>query len=172
MTTPPNAQEPQAITDARFRLRYGEQGGLPAPLSGDDELVAAYDAMKAERDAAVRALEHVRQQAAIWKQEARTQKHTVDEVGAVLGGVPDYGPIVSNVTALAAERNRLAAVVKRVRTFCETEAQIEDRGDWHRIGRIATAAKVLAILHAPHKNVASGQNTPNATETYDAGARG
>ncbi len=67
--------------------------------------------MADERDAAVRALEHVRQQAGAWKQEALTQKHTVDSVGAVLGGIPDYGPIVETVTAMA---GRLAACEKIV----------------------------------------------------------
>lgn len=115
MTTPPNAQEPQAILVLREIAGDKKAGPIMSRLMAD--IFAAYDALKAERDATVQALQHVRQQAAGWKQEARTQKNTVDEVGAVLGGVPDYGPIVASVTALVAERDRLAAVVEKARAW-------------------------------------------------------
>lgn len=64
------------------------------------------------------ALAHVRNQAGVWKQEARTQRATVEAVGDALGGLPDHGPIVERVRALVAaapgpptRRQRIEAVI-------------------------------------------------------------
>jgi hypothetical protein len=50
--------------------------------------------------------EAILQQARIWALEARTQKSTVDEVGSILGGIPDWGPIAAGVEALKADAER------------------------------------------------------------------
>jgi hypothetical protein len=53
-----------------------------------------------------RELDAVIQQARIWSQEAKTQKATVNEVGAILGGIPDWGPISKNVAAVVKDAER------------------------------------------------------------------
>ena len=75
-----------------------------------------------ERDARER--EHLLQQAQSWAQEARTQRATVREVGSVLGGVPDWGPIATMVAALRAEVERLQA----------------DRDHWREANRASLSA--------------------------------
>lgn len=50
----------------------------------------------AQRDAILK-------QARIWSGEAKAQKATVDAVGEILGGVPDWGPIAQGVEQLRAE---------------------------------------------------------------------
>lgn len=101
MTTPqPQAQSLKALRD------YSEWAGKPPVL----EIAAAeIERLTAELAHATRALEHVRQQASIWHQEANTQRAAVIGVGAALGGLPDYGPIVSSVEAMAAELAGLKA---------------------------------------------------------------
>lgn len=83
--------------DRQKRMRVAADAARDAlaalPPPADPSLVARLE--RAET-----ALEHVRRQAGIWKQEARTQKATVDGVGAIVG-LPDYGPIVAAVEALA-----------------------------------------------------------------------
>jgi hypothetical protein len=80
--------------------------------------------LHAQAEAATRALDHVRHQAGIWKQEARTQKATVDEVGAALGGVPDWGPVVETVSlmvaALAESRDELERLRAQVAQDMDT----------------------------------------------------
>lgn len=58
-----------------------------------------YEALLAERDA-------ILLQAQIWAGEAKTQKATVDEVGKILGGVPDWGPIAAGVEQLKKDAER------------------------------------------------------------------
>lgn len=43
-------------------------------------------------------------QAQVWAGEAKTQRATVEEVGEILGGIPDWGPIAKTVS------DRLAVV--------------------------------------------------------------
>lgn len=74
-----------------------------------ERLTAALAAETARADRAETALAHVRQQASIWAQEARTQGSTVRDVGVALGGIPDYGPIVAEVAALRTENAKLRA---------------------------------------------------------------
>lgn len=77
-------------------------------------LEAMHDEALTRAEKAEAKLDHVRRQAGIWKQEARTQKATVDGVGAVVG-LPDYGPIVAAVEALArrpADPPTLVALVR------------------------------------------------------------
>ena len=51
------------------------------------------------------------QEARVWAGEAKAQRHTVNEVGSALGGVPDWGPIAKGVRGkLEALRKALAEV--------------------------------------------------------------
>lgn len=66
--------------------------------------------IRTERDAALAELAKVAaqrdailQQARAWSCEAKTQRATVLEVGDILGGVPDWGPIAAGVEAMRAE---------------------------------------------------------------------
>ena len=58
-------------------------------------------------------------QARIWSGEAKAQKATVDAVGEILGGVPDWGPIAQGVeqlrAELAASRHELVGAEKSAR---------------------------------------------------------
>lgn len=62
-------------------------------------LLDAIDRLRAERDA-------ILMQARIWASEAKTQQAITKEVGAILGGVPDWGPIASGVEALRRDAER------------------------------------------------------------------
>ncbi len=42
-------------------------------------------------------IQKMKLQAQIWAGEAKTQRNTVNKVGSLLGGVPDWGPIVKGV---------------------------------------------------------------------------
>lgn len=64
-----------------------------------DDQVARNRALLAERDA-------ILLQARIWAGEAKSQKATVDEVGKILGGVPDWGPIAAGVAQLKKDAER------------------------------------------------------------------
>ncbi len=66
---------------------------------GDYVSAEDYDALLAERDA-------ILLQAQIWAGEAKTQKATVDDVGRVLGGVPDWGSIAAGVAQLKKDAER------------------------------------------------------------------
>ena len=67
-------------------------------LRGDEleQLRAELAQVTAQRDA-------ILMQARIWSGEAKAQKATVDAVGEILGGVPDWGPIAKGVEQLRAE---------------------------------------------------------------------
>jgi hypothetical protein len=64
--------------------------------------------LQAQKDA-------ILQQARIWAGEAKTQRHTVNEIGSVLGGMADWQPIVKVVGQLQADNARLTQEVKMMK---------------------------------------------------------
>jgi hypothetical protein len=111
---------------ARIASLQAENAAL---LAAKDGAMAAKVHWERRAEAAERALDHVRQQAGIWKQEALTQKHTVDSVGAELGGIPDYGPIVASVQALKARAEAAEQQVQELREDAERYRWLRDVGD-------------------------------------------
>lgn len=88
----------------RYVPEYCESGGeIWAEMQEDSEggwvRAVDYEALLAERDA-------ILLQARIWAGEAKTQKATVDDVGRILGGVPDWGPIAAGVEQLKKDAER------------------------------------------------------------------
>lgn len=59
-----------------------------------------------ERDEALTQRDALLSQARVWAGEAKTQRATVQEVGAILGGIPDWGPIAEKVGGLREERDQ------------------------------------------------------------------
>ncbi len=79
-----------------------------AVLQGDlDESRAEVERLQAIRDAAIN-------QAQIWDGEAKTHKGTVDEVGRILGGIPDWGPVAKAVQAKVDEVERLRELLRDI----------------------------------------------------------
>lgn len=136
---PARAGEPEVVAKAREHVAKHTYAGTDCSCVFRQEedryyrvghLLAAYDAATQQKEAAERerddarhVLERIRVQAGIWKQEARSQKATVDGVGAALGGVADYGPIVASVEALVADRARMAAALERIIGMCDVAPQ-------------------------------------------------
>lgn len=58
-------------------------------------------------------LEQVRLQAVCWAGEAKGQRDTVNRVGSLLGGVPDWGAIVGGVKELKEQHDELLAALKK-----------------------------------------------------------
>src|SRR5687767_2322471 len=71
----------------RERRRSGERED-----AGADHMMRAKNAAEAERDA-------ILQQARAWATEAKTQRATVNAVGATLGGMADWQDIAGAVSA-------------------------------------------------------------------------
>ena len=53
-------------------------------------------------------------QAKAWADEAKCANHTVNEVGSLLGGIPNWGPIVKGVTKKLVEVERLRSELVKV----------------------------------------------------------
>ncbi|WP_010486841.1 hypothetical protein [Pseudomonas sp. S9] len=68
--------------------------------------------LEAQRDA-------ILLQAQCWAGEAKTQQSITREVGDLLGGIPNWGPIADRVAAIVADRQRLEGEVKRLREALE-----------------------------------------------------
>ena len=85
-------------------------GKQPDPLLSDliTRLRADLETVTRQRDA-------ILMQARIWSGEAKSQKATVDQVGAILGGVPDWGPIAAGVEKLRADLAASQAECERLR---------------------------------------------------------
>lgn len=92
-------------------------------IAWNDALFAASDQtierLTRERDAVI-------QQARIWAQEARTQKATVDEVGAILGGIPDWGTISEIVSAAVKDAEKFQSLVNMRRFMLARKAEITE----------------------------------------------
>lgn len=80
-------------------LERAELVELVSSLGGDkvDRILTIYDRVISELGREARGMEAVILQARIWAGEAKTQKATVDEVGRILGGIPDWGPIAKGL---------------------------------------------------------------------------
>ena len=89
-------------------------GKQPDPLLSDliTRLRADLETVTRQRDA-------ILMQARIWSGEAKSQKATVDQVGAILGGVPDWGPIAAGVEKLRADLAASQAECERLRADAE-----------------------------------------------------
>jgi hypothetical protein len=71
-----------------------------APLATPDVLLAEIERLKTR-------CAHIQTQARVWKMEARTQQSITKDIGILLGGIPDHGPLVSEVEKLVIhERQR------------------------------------------------------------------
>lgn len=79
------------------------------------------DEVTAQRDA-------ILLQARTWACEAKFQRNTVQEVGSILGGIPDWGPIAAGVEGLRqdAERYRF---VRELAWYVDQAAYIYDIGN-------------------------------------------
>lgn len=95
---------PKPISDAELiGMMQQNQKALREQIA---TLEAELVRMAAQRDA-------ILQQARAWAGEAKTQRSTVLEVGEILGGIPDWGPISAGVEAMAAENAKLRAELER-----------------------------------------------------------
>lgn len=80
-----------------------------------------------ERDELRKQREAILMQARAWAGEAKTQRSTIESVGAILGGIPDWGPIAAGVEELkdrlkASEaRNAQAEELFRIVLHCDFE---------------------------------------------------
>ena len=70
-------------------------------------ITTAKEKAERERDA-------VLQEARVWAGEAKAQRHTVNEVGSALGGVPDWGPIAKAVRGKLEALRKAQAEVERL----------------------------------------------------------
>lgn len=97
------------LDDARATIKdITRQNGEIIAVSMDqeaqeDRLNATIETLTEERDA-------ILLQAKFWASEAKTQRHTVNEIGSILGGVPDWGPIADGVRAKLNAVARLTAI--------------------------------------------------------------
>jgi hypothetical protein len=82
-----------------------------------DTLRTANQRLEGERDA-------ILLQARCWAGEAKAQQSITREVGEILGGVADWGPIADSVAAIVADRQRLEGENKRLREALETVSQM------------------------------------------------
>ena len=128
------APEPEVI--ALLERQLADEGATMdtdclVSVNGRDvlTLIAKTRALATRCAAAERALDHVRSQAGAWKQEAVTQRATVNGVGIVLGGIPDYGPIVASVEALTRDLTAARAQVAAMEAWLRNghDADFSDR---------------------------------------------
>jgi hypothetical protein len=87
----------------KMLTKVGNQIGY-TPHGPDVVMASEFDRVAAERDA-------ILLQARIWSGEAKAQRHTVNEIGAILGGIPDWGPVAAKVGDLI---ERLNAAEQRI----------------------------------------------------------
>lgn len=66
-----------------------------------------------ERRKLIAQREAILQQARIWACEAKTQQGITEEVGAILGGIPNWGPIAERVTDLKRDAERYRVLRER-----------------------------------------------------------
>lgn len=64
---------------------------------------------------AVKERDAILMQARIWSGEAKTQRNTVNEIGSILGGIPDWGPVVAKVGGLLGRVNSAEAELDKAR---------------------------------------------------------
>lgn len=88
-------------------LALRAQDKADAEMHGTEAMLQAQlTAARAEAEAWRAKFEAVLQEARCWAGEAKSQRATVNEVGSVLGGVPDWGPIATKVASLRARLER------------------------------------------------------------------
>lgn len=89
---------------------------LDATRQRETEKKARITALEAQLAEAERVKEHLLVQAQCHAMEARSQRSTVNEVGSLLGGVGDWGPIVKGVAAMKEKLAERDAEVGRMQT--------------------------------------------------------
>lgn len=103
---------------------YERAGELLGKARATLPLCAEVEALRSTKDALI-------MQARIWAGEARAQKATVDEVGALLGGIPDWGPIAEKVSAALADlealREREKFVAQELKGVGQQARELKDQ---------------------------------------------
>ena len=122
---------PLVPADTRVQIADGEVERLRAELAR----------VTAQRDA-------ILMQARIWSGEAKAQKATVDAVGEILGGVPDWGPIAQGVEQLRADLAASQAECERLRDGDTCARQCE--GTAYRIEAQKFRRALEQIAAMPH----------------------
>jgi len=137
------------------------EGTNPEVTLGDAEHIVAYiDTLTAELAAALELVERLRTEATIHAQEARTQRATVQEIYQVCSGSTGergdwHG--AQPVRDLRADRDRLAAMVERVKELPTCGVEGSENWDGHFDRTVADrhddetvrVADILAALEAP-----------------------
>lgn len=104
-----------------------------------------------------RVKEHLLQEAQCHAMEARTQRNTVNEVGSLLGGVGDWGPIVEGVAAMKEklaerdrERDRIRDAAKLARYYLKGYS-LDSNSATHAKRVIANMIHALTPEEKPHE---------------------
>jgi hypothetical protein len=81
--------------------------------------------------------ESILQQARCWAGEAKGQRNTVNQVGSLLGGVPDWGPIVKGVdekiNRITQLEEGLEDAVRGMEWRIENEPMSIDKSDYEKL---------------------------------------
>lgn len=103
------------------------QGTRPCKPS---DLIVRIMEMKEELAESERVKEHLLLQAQCHAMEARTQRNTVNEIGSLLGGVGDWGPIVAGVAAMKEKLAERDAELEQLKWVAEELIEVAAlRGD-------------------------------------------
>ncbi len=104
-----------------------------------DEAAAEVERLRADLETVTRQRDAILQQARFWSGEAKAQKSTVDEVGAILGGVPDWGPIAAGVEKMRADLADSQAECERLSSMIDH--QREEAIETERMLRVELSEK-------------------------------
>lgn len=122
-----NAYKQGLIDSIVGGLAFGKQGVNPPPAGHWGQQF--WDIGRAEgkeKERLINQRDAILLQARVWAGEAKTQQAITREVGDILGGVPNWGPIAAGVEAL---RQRVAAFeLMREQRIAVTP---EHEGQWH-----------------------------------------
>jgi hypothetical protein len=118
-------------------LAVEAENGMFVMASDYDQLHAANQRLEAQRDA-------ILLQARCWAGEAKVQQSITREVGEILGGIPDWGPIAESVAGVVEERQRIEGEFTQLREAIQ-QALKSGRGT---SGRIILDASDEAALRA------------------------
>ena len=91
------------------------KGNVPNVYQAIIEVAYEYNQSLTEENARMeKERELILQQARVWAQEGKTQRHTVNQVGSLLGGVPDWGKIVQGVEDVIRYKKKYNDLIERV----------------------------------------------------------
>jgi hypothetical protein len=103
---------------------------------------ADFDRAQAQRDA-------ILVQARVWSGEAKAQRNTVNEVGSVLGGIPDWGPIAAKVGDLVTRLNVSEQRVDDLQTDLAAACELLKHGSLPTPAHCESVLDFLAGQSAP-----------------------